>query len=63
MYDLNHTYPEMYLATAQDRIRHTELSRKRAQWRAERMQSGTGRRRVAPRLVRRLARETPSTRG
>ncbi|GAB3052436.1 hypothetical protein GCM10027053_10480 [Intrasporangium mesophilum] len=59
MYDLNHTYPEMYLATAQDRIRNAELSRKRAQWRAERRQSGTGRRRVA-RLV---ARETPSTQG
>ncbi|MGW5238542.1 hypothetical protein ACWEOW_06390 [Monashia sp. NPDC004114] len=58
MYDLNYTYPEMYLATAQDRIRRAELSRKRAQWRAERRQSGTSRGRVA-RLV---ARETPPTR-
>jgi hypothetical protein len=59
MYHLTDAYPEMYLATAQDRIRDSELSRKRAQWRAERKQSGDGGRRAA----RRSAREAKSTRG
>ena len=46
MNDLKDAYPEMYLATAQDRIRKIELGRRRAQWRLERQES-RGRRRFA----------------
>ncbi len=59
MYHLTDAYPEMHLATAQDRIRRLELSHQREQWRAEQRQSRGGRRRVA----RWVGREAPSTPG
>jgi hypothetical protein len=44
MNDLKDAYPEMYLATAQARIRDIELRHRQAQWRVQRKQSRRRRR-------------------
>ena len=59
MNDLRDAYPEMYLATAQDRIRKIELNRRRALWRAELKHS----RRSRGRRTRPVEAGAPSTSG